>query len=122
MLCQAGLDVVVLEKGAYHTEQDFAKFGELDGDKVIVLRARLGRKRERTRERGRFSRIKLNKYTSPGPLRAQRLHGLGGAEHLAARGLLRRRGHDPQLVRLLPDAQARAQGLGRDARAEAVRL
>lgn len=37
MLCQAGLDVVVLEKGAYHTEADFAKFGELDGDKVIKL-------------------------------------------------------------------------------------
>lgn len=34
VLCQAGLDVVVLEKGGYYTEADFAKFGELEGDKV----------------------------------------------------------------------------------------
>jgi choline dehydrogenase-like flavoprotein len=34
VLCQAGLDVVVLEKGGYYTEKDFARFGELEGDKV----------------------------------------------------------------------------------------
>ncbi len=39
VLTAAGLDVVVLEKGGYYTEQDFAEFGELDGDKALYERA-----------------------------------------------------------------------------------
>ena len=39
VLTAAGLDVVVLEKGGYYTEKDFAGFGELEGDRALYERA-----------------------------------------------------------------------------------
>ena len=39
VLATAGLNVVVLEKGGYHTEKDFAECSELEADKKLYERA-----------------------------------------------------------------------------------